>query len=357
MRRLPVLTATVITALLLASCGGGGGSSASSSGPDYLALALGNRWTYTTATTGVGFGGPDGDSMETIVSPEPAMSAATLKRQGAVLTGGVYVFSYASVVPGALLQVFTPAFTAFPGTLGSLPMLHLPLKSGDHYFAYNYANQDYGVDDDGDGINETIDLSSEVTVGGIETVTVPAGTFTHALKVTEHRYSRVTRSQDGSQFFVTSDSITWYEPGIGLVKATATFDSSVGTGTSVRELTGYRIADTSTDTMAPAVAQTVPAHNGSINSLTLGNPTQITMTFSEHMDPYTVAPYPATSMPLVIRDAGNAVVSGSVFYNNKELVFTPDAAMPAGTYTATLTGATDALDNALGPYYWIFTVN
>lgn len=357
MRRFPALAATVTASLLLASCGGGSGAAAPSAPADYLAMSIGNRWIYTTSTTGTTYGILAGREMDEIVSPEPAMSAATFKRQGALLTGNTFLYAYFKQTSTALLQIFTADDTTFPGPLGSLNVLRLPLQSGDHYFAFNFSGQDFGADLDGDGIHETIDTSSEITVGGVESVTVPAGTFTNALKVTAHYYSRITHSTAGPQTPVTDDSTTWYVPGIGIVKGTSSGDGPGGPSTSLRVLTGYRTSGFSTDTAAPAVAQTYPAHNGAISSLSYGVPTQITMSFSEDMDPYSVAPYPATSTPLVIRDAGNAAVSGTLSYNNKELLFTPAAAMPAGAYTATLTGATDALGNALGPYSWSFTVN
>ncbi|MDB5309385.1 MAG: hypothetical protein JWO38_3587 [Gemmataceae bacterium] len=92
------------------------------------------------------------------------------------------------------------------------------------------------------------------------------------------------------------------------------------------------------DTTPPTVVGVTPANN---STGVLPN-TPITVTFSEAVDP--------TTITLVVKDASNAVVPGTLTYDPTAFVasFTPAAPLPpAATYTATVSGAKDLSGNSL----------
>ncbi|MEX5631248.1 DUF4082 domain-containing protein [Parafrankia sp. FMc2] len=78
--------------------------------------------------------------------------------------------------------------------------------------------------------------------------------------------------------------------------------------------------------------------------------TTVTATFSEDIT--------AGSASLVLRDAANAVVPSAVAYNatDRRITLTPNATLPSGsTFTAVLSGASDAEGNVMNPAMWSFT--
>ncbi len=89
-----------------------------------------------------------------------------------------------------------------------------------------------------------VDIATETvttqtfTANGMESVTVPAGTF-NAMKITVHADVKMTETLQGQSRTsdIPSDSTLWYAPGVGEVKAAG---SALGlTGTT--ELTSYKI--------------------------------------------------------------------------------------------------------------------
>ncbi len=94
-----------------------------------------------------------------------------------------------------------------------------PLWAGASFKKFELAGVDLGDDLDGDGINERVNMSSQVTVAGFESVVVTAGSFSNCAKVVN------TLSISGSvsglpslTFNGTTTATTWYAPGTGPVK-------------------------------------------------------------------------------------------------------------------------------------------
>ena len=76
--------------------------------------------------------------------------------------------------------------------------------------------------------------------------------------------------------------------------------------------------------------------------------TDVTATFSE----------PVTASSITLRDSNNATVSGPTAYNSstRRATFTPSATLKdSETYTATVSGATDAAGNTMDQVSWSFT--
>ena len=77
---------------------------------------------------------------------------------------------------------------------------------------------DFGTDMDRDGVNEKVDAHGTSTVAGLESITVPAGTFKDAVKV--EAYMRMKIHLSGASRTVTGTDVmtAWFAKGVGLIK-------------------------------------------------------------------------------------------------------------------------------------------
>ncbi len=77
---------------------------------------------------------------------------------------------------------------------------------------------EFGTDMDRDGVNEKVDAHGTSTVAGLESITVPAGTFKDAVKV--EAYMRMKIHLSGASRTVTGTDVmtAWFAKGVGLIK-------------------------------------------------------------------------------------------------------------------------------------------
>jgi len=208
----------IALAFLLSACGGGGSDSGipgNSNTPthtaNYYPVTVGSKWTYSitsanstpsTWSSEITQGGAASYSMK-ITTASSGYSVID-----AALTNGAWgVTKSVSYDPsGAVLSTITY----------SPPQLLFPSKTdiGTHETTTSTLTSG------GNNSQATIDI----TVDGIESVTVPAGTFANALKLT----SKTTMS--GS----TASVSAWYADGAGFVKSEDTYGGT-------QELTSYTI--------------------------------------------------------------------------------------------------------------------
>lgn len=342
----------LITLAGLAGCGGGSGSSQDSeqanSQPDYLAMASGNRWTYAFSEPGISY--PlERNTLVKLDGPVSIEGRQVLRQTTHFLLLGGYSFSYFKQNDGVLEQHFDGAMGVYPDSLDKWTVLRLPLVSGDAYTAYDYPHLAFPDGDDEDDLEESHATRRNVIVGNTESVTVPAGTFTNALKVIVQSHSVTTSSSGGNVVDINASSEHWYVPGIGVVKqrstmsVTSTAEPEPFVQSTESVLTGYKVNGVSTDTTAPTITQAWPA-----NSTTASDVTSVFVQFNEEMDPDSFS-----SSTFVVTDGDDQPVAGS--YSGTGMYFVDG--LPAGTYTAHVEGVTDALGNQLvAPYTWSFTV-
>jgi methionine-rich copper-binding protein CopC len=107
------------------------------------------------------------------------------------------------------------------------------------------------------------------------------------------------------------------------------------------------VYDTSTsDTTQPTVTNKQPASGAT----GVDTSTDVTATFSE--------PVSAPSITMTLKDSNNASVNGSTAYDSasRKATFTPSSKLKdSETYTASVSGATDAAGNTMDPVSWSFT--
>jgi len=118
-------------------------------------------------------------------------------------------------------------------------LLHFPLATGSSFPQLNKSGVDYGQDRDGDGRNEAVAINSQVSVIGLENVTVPVGSFTNVMKVQTVSTITLTFSSDGSKATVTETDTQWLAPGVGPVRNTTVAQGQGITETITEELEAY----------------------------------------------------------------------------------------------------------------------
>jgi len=97
-------------------------------------------------------------------------------------------------------------------------IVRFPMKISSTIQQFDKKELDFGTDMDRDGTNEKVDAQGTSTVTGIESVTVPAGTFKDAVKV--EAYMRMKIRLSGAMRTVTGTDVmtAWFARGVGLVK-------------------------------------------------------------------------------------------------------------------------------------------
>ncbi|MEY4705721.1 MAG: hypothetical protein RL042_1926 [Nitrospirota bacterium] len=97
-------------------------------------------------------------------------------------------------------------------------IVRFPLKVSTSFQQLNRKGLDFGTDMDRDGENETVDVQGDSTVVGEESVTVPAGTFSDAVKVQARMHMQIHLSGTKKTAHGTDVMTAWFVKGVGLVK-------------------------------------------------------------------------------------------------------------------------------------------
>jgi hypothetical protein len=138
-------------------------------------------------------------------------------------------------------DTITPLLVAYQEVL-------FPMWTGAKFVQYQRSNLDFGEDLDGDGINERVAISSEVSVASFENVTVPAGGFSNCARVVNTlKLFGGLSGIPGLTFSGTVTTTTWYAPGTGPVKVEVALMLTTSDGQSfstkdTEELTSYFVA-------------------------------------------------------------------------------------------------------------------
>ena len=112
--------------------------------------------------------------------------------------------------------------------------VHFPLTAGTTTVLAERTGLDWGNDEDGDGANETYNLHLSQTILGMESITVPAGTFPNSLRMESKAVFLVSFTRGGSGT-ASQTNTTWLVPGVGRVKETV--KAQVEGGPAIASLT------------------------------------------------------------------------------------------------------------------------
>jgi hypothetical protein len=215
--------AVVLCAGLL-SCGG----SKSDGATNYFPTATGTGWNFRV-TAPPTTSAPNGSSYSVSMQvTQGSSSAVTIKSSGSNLPMTYLVQTFEITDTGVLESssllhsATTDAVTS--GSSYSPPTLILPSNTGSGSTASSTST----VTPEGAGAVRTYMVTRDIVVNGVESVTVPAGTFS-ALKVTTH----VTGTETGG---FDAYNVQWYGEGVGHVKI-VNYPTATPAATTTWELT------------------------------------------------------------------------------------------------------------------------
>lgn len=97
-------------------------------------------------------------------------------------------------------------------------IVRFPMKVSSTIQQFDKKDIDFGTDMDRDGVNEKVDTKGTSTVMGLESVTVPAGTFKDSVKVEARMHMKIRLSGRNHTVSGTDVMTAWFAKGVGLVK-------------------------------------------------------------------------------------------------------------------------------------------
>lgn len=112
--------------------------------------------------------------------------------------------------------------TAFEEKLVPFLVMKFPLHLDESFVQVEKKSIPFGRDLDQDGIEELVEVKAEATIVGYETVSVPAGVFKDALKITGLMTIRFTLSANNAVVELIDNTTTWLALDVGMVKSIET---------------------------------------------------------------------------------------------------------------------------------------
>ncbi len=99
-------------------------------------------------------------------------------------------------------------------------IVRFPIAIPSSFQQFDRKGIDFGSDVDGDGTQEKVDVDASMSVTGRESVIVPAGSYSNAIRM-EARMSLRIHLSKSKRSVVSTDLLTaWFARGVGLVKYT-----------------------------------------------------------------------------------------------------------------------------------------
>ena len=144
--------------------------------------------------------------------------------------------------------------------------VQFPLHVGASFHPITKSSLNFGQDLDGDGTNETANLTSQVTVIDVETVTVPAGTFPNTVQIQSQLSFTVSLSKSGSAATAQQTQTMWLAPGIGPVKRHSVTQFPGFVQTNAEELVSYLVNGQQAGSVPVTIATGVTEANSDLTN-------------------------------------------------------------------------------------------
>lgn len=257
----------VSLALFLGGCGGSGGGGGGSGGGDdgtpvdtsfgnslppstgpgdvenFFPNAQGTSWNYfaTVANPSAIAGAPPtymnsvtvtgtktigGQTASVFLESNPSGSGIPLEGYYLKNAGGVAYLgnnNLADKITAGIVPHIVGLFPAAPGVVANFT------KNG----------LDYGVDVDGDGVNETMNLTLTSATIGFEPLSIGVGSFARTVKNSETVTGSVVLSRLKTSIPLSSTSMRWLAPGLGILKISQSATVQSSTASVTMEARGY----------------------------------------------------------------------------------------------------------------------
>lgn len=126
--------------------------------------------------------------------------------------------SYYRKDPAGIVYYGSDPGTPLEKQLIPYQIVRFPIDIPSSFQQFNRKGLDFGSDLDGDEQNEQADMEAVVTVMGTESVTVPAGTYSEAIRVEARMTMRITLSGNRRSAIGSDVMTAWFAKGVGLIK-------------------------------------------------------------------------------------------------------------------------------------------
>lgn len=311
-------------------------------------LAVDDRWIYDVRTV-ENFGTPVlSQRMETVTGTTVVQGHSDVVLQSHDTTSFALLSEfYVDKRASGLSQLFKPGEGPFGLDIATLPLLHLPVRAGDSYTVGHWSGLDAGRDYDGDGLNEILDATINVTIGSQpEFVSVAAGHWPSTTRVTTEIRQVLTGSLSGGQAVITRSTVEWLAPGVGTVRRVRTISTPGYIHTTSEDLAGYRVGNTRSESMKPWPRGRTPIIGTNVA------PTTVSLNVDEPLDLGAMA-----SPALAILNSAGQPVAGTLQAGSRQLRFVADSPLPDDRYHVAVADLIDLVGNRLEGQSWDFTVD
>lgn len=231
-----------VAAGLMAACGGGGGGGGSGGTPpawnsgeapvvlgqtgpgdvsNYFPLGVGDSWTYRVTGSGA-WAGMWQDTVSVIgtttIGGAEAYIVAESNAGGDGPTGNFYYVKDPNGI--AIVGADDPAERLL------LPRweLRFPVEVGSQFVELDRRNLDVGIDIDGDGHGDPMDVFLTVRVAAIESVDCPAGRFSNAARIEVSGNVKFHLSRTAEVVDEALTDTIWLAPNVGVVRQLSTLN-------------------------------------------------------------------------------------------------------------------------------------
>jgi hypothetical protein len=253
----PLLKLSIVSFLLLiicilTSCGGGGSGAPGATSTvanalgdteNYFPLNQGDTWVSSQTISGTGMANKTSLIMARVSGTKVinGVTATVITNSYSdtpnttdcyLVKDGAGVWNYGDNTAGNSLYKHVAPYLAFK----------FPVSTEDTFTAIDKSGIDYGADLDGDGANETMNVSLVTKSSGLETVAVPAGTFANSARVEFDWVVTIKYSSNNTEHTITRKMVNWYAPGVGVVKSLIADFYEGQTQTTIDEITGCVVA-------------------------------------------------------------------------------------------------------------------
>jgi hypothetical protein len=250
----------------------------------YTITGLAINTTYYAVVTAVNAAGESGESLE--VQGTPTAGPGDTNNYFPVTAGNTWNFSGTETISTGPTTTYTNVITAGTSTLNGVlattysqtnsenlgPVVDYLLKDSNGiislgnndatdlitqqmvpYWTFkfplsgsfvitNLFGLDSGIDLDGDGINETVDINTTVSIiSTSETVTVPVGSFLNALHIDQNSTLTFHLSTNGALVTAHELQSSWFAPNVGPIQSIDSVILSGITTITTEQLIGYYV--------------------------------------------------------------------------------------------------------------------
>jgi hypothetical protein len=242
--------ANITNVAVVCTTNGYGNSLPPSSGPgdveNFFPNGVGNSWSYLTTSvismtagssqTGAfldsvsvtGSKTVNGTAASVFLESNPSGSGTPIEAYYLKNNGGVAFLGTndaSDTVTKALVPYLVALFPLAPGTVAQ----------------FNKNGVDYGSDLDGDGINETVNLTLSSSIVGFEPLAIGIGQFTRTVRSNETITGSILLSKTHTSVPLSATTERWSAPGIGVLKSVRTETLQSTTTTQTEEARGYTV--------------------------------------------------------------------------------------------------------------------